>query len=85
MCSMILKMMGKRSDIRSGEQLDAAIVASRAALSAQRGALEASYASLKNRLSPVGTAAGFLEKSKNVIAWSAALLSLFRTLRRRRK
>ena len=85
MCSMILKTMGKRSDIRGGEQLDAAIAASRAELAAQRRALEASYASLKDRLTPVNTAAGFLEKGKNVIAWSTALLSLLRTLRRRRK
>ncbi len=85
MCSMILKMMGKRSDIRSGEQLDAAIAASRAALSAQRLRLEQSYVSLKDRLTPVNTAAGFLERGKNVIAWSAAVVSLLRTFRGRRK
>lgn len=85
MCSMILKMMGKRSEIRSGEQLDAAIAASHAALVSQRLRLEQSYASLKERLTPVNTATGLLEKGKNVIAWSAAVVSLLRTLRGRRK
>lgn len=82
---MTLKTMVKRSDIRSGEQLSAAIAASRTELSAQRRRLETGYKALKDRFSPVGTAAGFVERGRNLIAWSAAIISLVRTLRGRRK
>lgn len=86
---MIPKTMVKRSDIRSSEQLSAAIAASRAELSAQRRRLETGYKALKDRFSPVGTpvgtAAGFVERGRNLIAWSAAIISLVRTLRGRRK
>lgn len=78
-------MMGKHSEIRNGEQLESAIAATRAELSAQRERLESGYAGLKRRFAPVNTAAGFLERGKNVIAWSAAVVSLLRTLRGRRK
>ena len=33
----------------------------------------------------VRTAAGFVERGRNLIAWSAAIISLVRTLRGRRK
>ncbi len=77
--------MGKYSEIRSGAQLEDALAATRAELSARRSALEDDYAALKRRFAPVNTAAGFLERGKNIIAWSAAALSLLRAVRRRRR
>lgn len=82
---MIPKTMGKHSEIRSGAQLEAALAAVRAELSVRRGALEDDYAALKHRFAPVNTAAGFLERGKNIIAWSTAALSLLRAVRGRRR
>ncbi len=73
--------MGKYSEIRNVEQLQAAVSALREETERRRKSIEGDCRKLRDGFSPLGAAAGLLSRGRNAISWTALALTLLRRLR----